>query len=150
MPALTVFYIVLVNWLVATILVDSHLFAPLRNHLVKKAEYVQTSWGVFKLPYLFPEGTTKEEYDASRVIYHGRWLKPAQLATCYLCIRVWIGFAQAAYFGGPFGGWAHIVANGLLYAAGGHLILELRSHIAKIVPAVKPQLPEEPNVRSTP
>lgn len=51
--------------------------------------------------------------------------KLSYLVTCHLCAGTWVGFALAAVAGGPFGGWAAIVLNGLLYKAIGHLVLEV-------------------------
>lgn len=52
--------------------------------------------------------------------------KVAYLAHCHMCCGTWVGLALAAVFGGPFPGFAGWVANGLLYKAIGHLVLELR------------------------
>lgn len=132
MSATTVFYLVLINWIVTTILTESTLFLAFRQWFVVRTWYVtcrgeRHRCGGTKV-FLWPEDATEEE--ASVEPYHwGPWLKPAQLVTCQLCMRVWVGFAEAAVIGGPFGRW-FVPANGLLFAAGGHLILELRSKIA--------------------
>jgi hypothetical protein len=44
------------------------------------------------------------------------------LTACFLCAGVWVGFAEAAVFGGPFRGWAAIIINGLVYKAIGHAV----------------------------
>jgi hypothetical protein len=128
----------LINWLVTTIFVESKLFEPLRTWIIHEAYAVRHADAWHKIGnkhwYTFPEETTQEEADAATPVLHGPWAKVAQLVTCQLCTRVWVGFAEAAYFGGPDHGWARLVANGLLYAALGHLIFELRSRVALVLP----------------
>lgn len=126
----------LINWLVTTIVVESTLFLALRQWFIVRTWYVTCRGERHrcggKRAFIWPEDATEEE--ASAAPYHwGPWLKPAQLMTCQLCTRVWIGFAEAAYFGGPDHGTFRLVANGLLYAAGGHLILEARSRLALVL-----------------
>lgn len=53
-------------------------------------------------------------------------LKLDYLVSCHLCSGTWIGLTLSAVFGSPWGGFAGIVAGGLLYKAIAHLILELR------------------------
>lgn len=136
MGALVVLYAGLVNWLVATIVVESSLFTAARNWLTDRTWYVtcrdERHRCGGKRAFIWPEDATEAEANAEPYNW-GPWLKPAQLVTCQLCIRVWIGFAEAAYFGGPDHGLFRLVANGLLYAAAGHFILELRSKLAKVV-----------------
>lgn len=136
-----VIYAAMINWIVATIITESSLFKPLRDALVVRTWYVTCRGERHrcggKRAFIWPEDATEEE--ASAEPYHwGPWVRPAQLATCQLCIRVWIGFAEAAYFGGPAHGPCRLIANGLLYAAGGHLILEARSRLALVLPARSP------------
>lgn len=129
---------VLINWIVTTILVESKLTEPVRTWIIH--ESLQIRWADEwhhignRHWFEFPLETTQEQVDAVKHVMRGPWAKVAQLVTCQLCTRVWIGFALAAYLGGPVGGWAAIVANGLLYAAGGHLIFEMRSRIALVEP----------------
>lgn len=134
----------LINWIVTTIFVESHLFTTPRNwvvdhtwHALFRGKWVRIGrHGWRRAGYVFPEDTTQEEYDtaAANQQSRGPWLKLAQLITCQLCTRVWVGFAEALYFGGPDHHWAAPVANGLLYAAAGHLIFELRSRVALVLP----------------
>ncbi len=135
--ALAVLWAGLVNWLVTTILVESHLFAPIRNWIVHETWYITGADGKRhqiggKHAYIWPEGTKEE--DVPPPYMWGPWVRVAQLVTCQLCTRVWIGFAEAAYFGGPDHGPFRLVANGLLYAAVGHLIFEVRSRLALVAP----------------
>lgn len=138
----TLLYASLINWIVTTILVESKLFQPLRDFIVTEAWYCRWIDGSWRKcagrhgPVEFPE-----DFDGPpTIVMRGPWLKAAQLVTCQLCTRVWVGFALALYFGGPIGGWAAPVANGLLYAAGGHLIFELRSRVALVdAPTVDPE-----------
>lgn len=126
----------LINWLVTTIFVESKLFEPVRNWVIMEAYYVRWTDGTWRKcggrhgPVIFPE----EHKDEPEMVMRGPWLKAAQLVTCQLCTRVWVGFAEAAYFGGPDHGWARLIANGLLYAGAGHLIFELRSRVALVLP----------------
>ena len=122
----------LINWLATTIFVESSLFAPLRDRVMR--------WGVVLVlkdgRTVSPTGQlndslTREDIEAGQIIRKWYAEKAAMLVTCIMCLGVWVGFAEALYFGGPLGGWAAIVANGLLYKAGGHFIYELRSRIAK-------------------
>lgn len=135
-------YAGLINWLVTTIFVEAKLFAPWREWVVREASVIRARDEIHhvgnKHAYLWPEDTTEEEANAATVFLHGPWAKAAQLITCHLCTRVWVGFAQALYLGGPLGGWAATVANGLLYAAIGHLIFELRSRVALVLPTEQP------------
>lgn len=128
-----VLYASLINWFVTTIFVESHLFKAPRDWLVINGLFVQVRGVWHKLPFMWPEDATQEEVDiANADLRPMGWRgKVAQLVSCSMCTRTWVGFAEAVYFGGPLHGWAGIIANGLLYAAGGHLIMELRSTIAK-------------------
>jgi hypothetical protein len=128
----------LINWLVTTIFVESKLFEPIRNFVIYESYYCDWDGKRYKCggrhSFIFPEGTTQAEAEAHPPYMYGPWVKVAQLVTCQLCTRVWVGFAEAAYFGGPLHGSFPIIANGLLYAAVGHLIFELRSRVALVVP----------------
>lgn len=132
MDTTTVIFIMLVNWLATTIFVESSLFAPARDWIVRKSQRVVWKGQRLKLPFTFPEGTTPEEAAEAQIIFTNPWAKVGQLVTCHMCTGTWVGFIQAAVFGGPFAGWYAVIANGLLYKAGGHLILELRSRVAKV------------------
>lgn len=134
---MAVLYVCLINWLVTTILVESHLFAPVREWVVGESwhTFVGGAWHKIgnKHWFTFPEDATEADVDKAKATntMRGPWFKLAQLVSCQLCVRVWVGFAEAFVFGGPFAGrWYQFLADGLLYAAGGHLILELRSRIA--------------------
>jgi hypothetical protein len=129
----------IINWFVTFLFIDGLLFATPRNWVVDhtwyiyfRGERVPTGRRKGGIGFVFPEGTTQEEADVAAKTKHphGPWLKPSQLITCAACLRVWIGFAEAAFFGGPFGHWYAIIANGLLFAGGGHLLMEARSKVA--------------------
>lgn len=127
----------LINWLVTTIITESTLFSPLRLWLIFRSTAIMTPDGlkhVGREAYSWPEDTTSADVDAAMAnkIVHGRWKKPTQLLTCQLCTRVWIGFALALYLGGPIGGFFWVIANGLLYAAVGHLLYSLEALLAAI------------------
>jgi hypothetical protein len=132
MQPIEVFYIAIVNWLVVTILVESTLFDPWRQFVLRLGAHITLADGT-KLPPSgkIPEGVTQQQIEQAHVTKAAWSIKLAQLVTCHMCLGVWVGFAEALYFGGPFHGWAAIVANGLLFKAGGHLVLELRSRVAK-------------------
>jgi hypothetical protein len=123
-----------INWFITTVFVESHLFQPIRLWVIHEAMEVATPEGWKKIGnkhfYLWPEGTTQEDVDGATQQPRGNWGKLAQLITCHMCLRVWVGFAEAFILGGPFQGWYSIFANALLYAGLGHLILELRSRVA--------------------
>lgn len=134
-----VLYAAIVNYIVSMIFVESHLFRPVRLWIIHESLQIQFPAGVWhhignKHSFVFPPGTTQEEYDAIPTVPRGPWLKLGQLVTCQLCTRTWVGFAEAAYFSGPNHGWAAPIANGLLYAGAGHLIFELRSRVALVEP----------------
>lgn len=114
----------IINWLITTIFVESTLFAPWRawvsGHSLRVCfgeDCYKTGDDIEVEPDLVGSATLQ---------HHGPWVKVAQLVTCHMCLGTWVGFAEAAYFGGPFHGWAAIIANGLLYKGIGHLVLELR------------------------
>jgi hypothetical protein len=90
--------------------------------------------------YVWPEDTTEEEYEAAQPpVLRGSWAKLAQLVTCQMCMRTWVGFAEALIMGSPYSGlWYAPIAGGLLYAGLGHLILEARSRVALVVPNEQP------------
>ena len=122
----------LINWLVTTIFVESSLFAPMRDKVLRMGVVLKLKDGRLVSPTgQLNENLTREDIEAGQIIRKWYAEKAAMLVTCIMCLGVWVGFAEALYFGGPLGGWAAIVANGLLYKAGGHFIYELRSRIAK-------------------
>ena len=139
-----VLYAALVNWIVTTIFVESKLFEPIRLWIIHESYVVRWDGKLHKVGnkhwFEFPIETTQEEADAANVHMAGPWAKLAQLVTCQLCTRVWVGFAEALVFRGPFVGWYSYLANGLLYAAAGHLIYELRSRVALVQPTETPDV----------
>lgn len=97
------------NWIATEIFVASVICEDLREWGVKFGQRVEA-----KLPRL-----------GRKIVYFTR---------CALCVGIWIGFAQAAVFGGPFrpqGGWfnwtACFVANALACKGIGHLLLQLNA-----------------------
>lgn len=126
----------LVNWFVATLFVEAHLFDRPRDWCINMGIRAwHPIYGWRKLPWVMPEGTTADEAAQWNKRPYRAWGKLAQLVTCHACLCVWIGFAEAMYFGGPDHHRAAVVANGLLYAAGSHLILEARSRLAVVAHA---------------
>jgi|GEM_PF-3713904 len=102
-----VFFLGAVNWIVTLMLVSALIFEDLRE--------------------LFDKLGKRVEKRHPRV---GR--KISDFFKCALCVGVWIGFIQAGLFGGPLrleGGWAWatFIANGLLYKAVGHLLLQVNA-----------------------
>jgi hypothetical protein len=130
--ALTVFYIALINWLATTIFVESSLFQPFRDWVLRLGAHIVLANGI-KLPPsgVIPEGVSPDQIQGAAIKKTWWSIKLAQLVNCQMCTGVWVGFAEALYFGGPLHGWATVVANALLFKAGGHLIFELRSRVAK-------------------
>lgn len=120
-----------IDWIVTTIFVSGKIFDRPRDWCINQG---LRGWhnlhGWQRLPWAMPDGTTEDEAAQWTIRPYKGWGKLAQLVTCPLCTCVWVGFAEAAYFGGPDHHWAAIVANGLLYAGGAHLILEARSKVA--------------------
>lgn len=59
--------------------------------------------------------------------------KVCYFLNCALCVGIWIGFIEAFAFGGPlqphglWASWAAFIANGLLYKAPGHVLLQLNA-----------------------
>ncbi len=113
-----VLFAALINWIVTTIFCESKLFMPFRNWVYHNSWYCTWEGKRHKCGgkhmFTFPDGTTEEEAAAHPAYMWGPWAKATQLVTCQLCTRVWVGFALAAYLGGPLGGWASTIANGLL------------------------------------
>ena len=134
-PALVI-YAGLINWIVTTIFVESKLFEPWRTWVIHEAYQIRygDEWHHIgnKHWFEFPIETTQEQADAVQPVLRGPWAKVAQLVTCQLCTRVWVGFALALYLSGPIHGVFAIPANGLLYAAVGHFLFELRSRVALV------------------
>lgn len=95
-----------VNWIATEIVVTSVIFEDAREVVDKFGKWVRKR---------FPRTGRKVCY----------FLK------CALCVGVWIGFIEAAAFGGPlhphgtWAVWAAFIANGLLYKAPGHLLLQI-------------------------
>lgn len=136
---MVVLYAAVLNWFVTTILVESSLFEPIRGWIVRESLHVTARGERHKVAnkhwYVWPEDATEEEVAAGVPYHWGNWGKLAQLVTCQLCTRTWVGFAEAFVFGGPFTGqWHQYLSNGLLYAGLGHLIFEARSRLALILP----------------
>lgn len=81
----------------------------------------------------------------------GKWLEPKSkrigskvryFASCPMCVGVWLGFAEAAAFGGPLHphpAWAAWIANGLLYKAVGHLVLQMSAVLHNVSEMTKSQ-----------
>jgi hypothetical protein len=96
-----VVYAGLVCWIATTIIVESELFRPLRDTVVKRR------W----------------EHPDDRSVWQGI----DYLLRCHMCTGVWVGIAEALYLGPIYGrGVLGIVWTGLLIKAVAHLILELR------------------------
>lgn len=136
-----VLYAALINWIATTILVESTLFAPVREWFIAKTQYVRTPDGELHRGGYSVKVSDFPDLDAARAwamqiepVIAGPWVKAAQLVTCIMCLGTWVGFAEALVFGGPFIGWYAVIANGLLFKAGGHFIYEARSRIAKVDP----------------
>jgi hypothetical protein len=120
-----------INWIATTIFVESSLFAPIRDRILRMGVSLLVNGRKLPSTGKIPDDMTRADVEAGKLV-RAKWAeKLAMLVTCIMCLGVWVGFAEALYFGGPFGGWAAIVANGLLYKAGGHFIYELRSRVAK-------------------
>jgi len=103
---LLVLFLGAVNWVTTEIVVTSVIFKDLRDAADKLGTRIKKRY-----PRI-----------GEKVCY---FLK------CALCVGVWIGFIEAAAFGGPlhphgeWAAWATFLANGLLYKAPGHLLLQL-------------------------
>lgn len=98
-----------VNALVTWILVESFLFKGLQTKI--------RNWGCRK---------AQPRLDARKGGGVGE--KLAYLVSCPLCLGVWVGFAQAWYFGGPFSAKLAVVTiayNGLVFKAFGHVFYQL-------------------------
>jgi hypothetical protein len=83
------------------------LFASLVNWLIT---YILVEGSIFQTPRRWAKRHAPD--------------KLAELATCQLCAGVWVGFGQGLLIRGPLG---HFILDGLLYKAGGHLVLEVAS-----------------------
>src|SRR5678816_537318 len=111
----------LVNWIATTILVDSSLFAKWRSWPI-------TRWDYTARRCFAQEATGRGRW--ARYCVASRWLaKLHELVNCHLCMGTWVAFIQAAFFlDGPWYVWT---TGALLIKAIGHLVLELRSRVAK-------------------
>lgn len=95
-----------VNWVATEIVVNSVIFKDIREKV--------GTWG-----------------NRVKVRYPRTGEKISYFLTCALCVGVWIGFIEAAVFGGPLHtdipwlSWSMFVANGLAYKAVGHLLLQI-------------------------
>lgn len=61
-----------------------------------------------------------------------RWHYTRYLVGCYLCTGVWVGFAEAACFGGPLQSdiWPiALIGNGLAFKAVGHLVCQANGYM---------------------
>ena len=123
----------LINWIATTILVESSLFAPVRDRVLRMGVHIVVKGRKLPPSGKIPDDLTRADVEAGEM--HRAWwaMKLAQLVTCIMCLGVWVGFAEAIYFRayGPFYGVFAIIANGLLFKAGGHCVYELRSRVAK-------------------
>lgn len=146
MTPIFVLYAALINWFATFVLVESTLFAPWRDFCVKKGQRILLDGVVYRLPFTFPSGTDPANPPTYEIIFKGPWFKVGQLVTCHTCTGVWVGFIEAIVLGGPFSlrwGILTVIANGLLFKAGGHLILELRA----VTKLFEPRPQEYPNAQ---
>jgi hypothetical protein len=105
-----------VNALVTWILVESFLFKGLQKRI--------KLWGCNR---------AQLRLDADRSGGIGE--KLAYLASCPLCLGVWVGFLQAQLFAGPFAAKyviITIVYNGLLFKSFGHVFYQLLAALHNI------------------
>lgn len=115
---LLVLFLGAVNWVTTEIVVTSVIFKDVREAADKLGTRIKQ----------------KHPRIGEKVCY---FLK------CALCVGVWIGFIEAAAFGGPlhphgvWAAWAAFVANGLLYKAPGHLLLQLNGLFHNLVELLK-------------
>lgn len=123
----------LINWISTTILVESSLFAGLRDRVLRLGVVLVLPDGR-RLPPTgkVSEELTKADIESGRVDRTWWALKLAQLVTCIMCVGVWVGLAEALVLGTPWHHvWYAVPAAALLYKAGGHFVYELRSRVAK-------------------
>lgn len=117
---LLVLFLGAVNWVATEIVVTSVIFEDVRKLVDKLGRRIETR---------FPRAGSKVRY----------------FVKCPLCVGVWIGFVEAAAFGGPlhphgiWAVWAAFVANGLLYKAPGHLLLQVNAWFHHRVELTKQQ-----------
>lgn len=102
---MTALYAGLVVWLVTLILVEGEIFRPVRELL---SGYVPAHW-VDATPRF-------------KISEYNRRPKLAYLVGCHLCTGTWVGLGVAFLIPGPL---PHVVLNGLLYKAIGHVVLEV-------------------------
>ncbi len=97
-----------VNWMATEIVVTSVIFEDVRRAVDRFGKHIGRR---------FPQVGKKLCY----------------FVKCALCVGVWIGFIEAFAFGGPlhphgiWAAWAAFIANGLLYKAPGHLLLQVNA-----------------------
>lgn len=102
----------LVNWIVTVIVTQGAILEELRNKV--------KTFG------------SRLEVDSPHKITKLVGGKLNYFVACPLCVGTWIGFAEAASFGGPLHphpAWAAWIASGLLYKAIGHLSLQVSANL---------------------
>lgn len=132
----------LINWFATDMLVTGEIFSPLRNAVIRFSSgplivtvkrpgidtpIVGTVDEVNKL--LASAEPTEAQHWAittEQNLRKGFRGKLGYFVQCQMCTGTWVGFAEAAFFGATFGlgGFLGTVAAGLLFKAGGHLVLE--------------------------
>ena len=136
-PWTLVAFAAFINWISTTILVESSLFAGIRERILRWGVVlvVEVDGKTMRLPPtgdIASTGLTQEQLQTGRVEHTWYSLKCAQLVTCIMCLGVWVGVAEALVLGTPWHHiWYAVPAAALLYKAGGHFLYELRSRVAK-------------------
>jgi hypothetical protein len=102
---MTVVFLGLINWFATMLIVEAEITFPIR----RGAELL--------VDRLMMSGHRRLGRIADKLSY---------LLHCHMCCGTWVGLIEAAVFGGPFHGFTGWVANGLLFKAIAHLVLELR------------------------
>ena len=132
-PVLLIICASLINWISTTILVESSLFQPYRDWVLRLGTHVVLADGRRLPPSgALPEGVSHHDIESARVDKKPWSIKYAQLVTCIMCTGVWVVLIEALVLGTPWHHvWYAVPAAGLLYKAGGHFIYEARSRVAK-------------------
>lgn len=110
----------LVNWIATEVIVTSVIFKDVREVMDRLGKRVSQ-----RSPRL-----------GEKICY---FLK------CALCVGVWVGFIQAAFFSGPlqlegWWSWATFIANGLLFKGAGHLFLQVNGWFHNRIELMKSQV----------
>lgn len=137
MPASTVIFLGLVNWLATTILVESELFRPIRDRLVGQAPRWRAEGYASRVEMV---RELRQAQPTARLAALAEWASqsvPARakvnyLVGCHLCAGTWVGLAIALVAGSPIPGVLGLMLGALVFKAIGHITLEATAALRRV------------------